>query len=141
MHTMPEQLIPFISHHWPLVSAFILLFLLVIINEYWSQHSGPKKLSTTTAVFEMNHHGALIIDIRAKTAFQQAHILGAISIPSDDPEKFKRYQSSPLILVCDRGVQSTTLANKLIKLGFAKVMLLEGGIQAWLAANLPLVKK
>lgn len=89
----------------------------------------------------MNHHGALIIDIRAKTAFQQAHILGAISIPSDDPEKFKRYQSSPLILVCDRGVQSTTLANKLIKLGFAKVMLLEGGIQAWLAANLPLVKK
>ncbi len=139
-HAMLQQLIEFVSHHWLLVGACVLLLLLILLNEFINHTSGLKKLSATAAVLEMNHRDALVIDLRPKIAFQQEHILGAVSIPSDDPAKFKRYQSVPIILVCERGLQSATLASKLIQQGFKHTMVLDGGINAWQAANLPLVK-
>ena len=137
---MSEQLLQFVQHHAILVSVFGLVLLAVIVNEYLTEQAGPKKLSPAAAVLEINHRSALVIDIRPKDAFAQQHILGALSVAADNLELFKRYQSSPFILVCARGLQSTTLANQLLKKGFTHVMLLEGGINAWQGANLPLVK-
>jgi rhodanese-related sulfurtransferase len=44
------------------------------------------------------------------------------------------------VLVCQVGQTATTAAKRLRKAGFAQVAVLEGGIQAWQSADLPLVK-
>jgi rhodanese-related sulfurtransferase len=43
-------------------------------------------------------------------------------------------------LVCETGVQSRKATSEVKKLGFAEVASLDGGVQAWKAAALPLVK-
>ena len=45
-----------------------------------------------------------------------------------------------MALVCRNGMASTTAARKLKKAGFEQVFWLDGGIAAWEAAGLPLVK-
>ena len=49
-------------------------------------------------------------------------------------------KSLPVVLVCQVGQTATTAAKRLRKAGFAQVAVLEGGIQAWQSADLPLVK-
>jgi rhodanese-related sulfurtransferase len=55
-------------------------------------------------------------------------------------EKLKLDRNNPLILVCDTGAQSRKVIAEVKKLGFAEVAALDGGVQAWKAAALPLVK-
>jgi rhodanese-related sulfurtransferase len=43
-------------------------------------------------------------------------------------------------LVCETGAQSRKLVAEAQKLGFVEVGALDGGVQAWKAAALPLVK-
>ena len=45
-----------------------------------------------------------------------------------------------MVLVCKAGESAVGAAKRLRKAGFGNVSLLEGGIQAWQAADLPLVK-
>ena len=46
----------------------------------------------------------------------------------------------PVVLVCESGSHSRKAIADVQKLGFAEVAILEGGVQAWKAAALPLVK-
>ena len=46
----------------------------------------------------------------------------------------------PVVLVCRNGMASADAAKKLKKAGFEQVHWLDGGIAAWDAAGLPLVK-
>ena len=46
----------------------------------------------------------------------------------------------PVVLVCKSGETASGAAKRLGKAGFANVNVLEGGIQAWQSADLPLVK-
>jgi rhodanese-related sulfurtransferase len=137
---MEQQLIQFITHHWPLWVAFFILLALVIINEWITQKQGPKSLSTAEVIEQMNNERAIIIDTRASEIFRAGHILGAVCLPDNDLSRFERYKAQPIILVCARGLQSASLAAKLRKQGFTQLMMLNGGMQAWLAANLPVVK-
>jgi rhodanese-related sulfurtransferase len=45
-----------------------------------------------------------------------------------------------LILVCETGIHSRKAISEVKKLGFIEVGILDGGVQAWQAAALPLVK-
>ena len=49
-------------------------------------------------------------------------------------------KQSPVVLVCRNGMASADAAKKLKKAGFEQVFWLDGGIAAWQAAGLPLVK-
>jgi len=62
-----------------------------------------------------------------------ADIAGAI-------EKLKLDRKNPVVLVCDSGAESRKLVAAIQKMGFAEVGALDGGVQAWKAAALPLVK-
>ena len=45
-----------------------------------------------------------------------------------------------MVLVCKSGETASGAAKRLRKAGFANVNVLEGGVQAWQGADLPLVK-
>ncbi|MDF1677829.1 MAG: rhodanese-like domain-containing protein [Legionellaceae bacterium] len=137
---MEKQLFTFIYNHWPLWLAFVGVLILMIINERITQKKGPKNLSPNAAVDAINHEKAVIIDMRDRESFRQSHIVDAKNIPNATAEQLEKYKTKPFILICARGLQSSALAVKLRKQGFTEVMVLTGGITAWKAASLPLIK-
>lgn len=137
-----NNLIPFISNHWQLWVALIIILLLIFINELISQKKRGKTLTTAAAITMINHENAPVFDLREADLFRSGHIVDAIRVSADDFEKSKmdKYKTQPFILVCARGIQSTTLAAKLKTKGFTQPMVLTGGMAAWQAASLPLIK-
>jgi rhodanese-related sulfurtransferase len=136
------QLQQFITNHWELWLALVAILIAIFINEFLSQKKRAKELSPAAAVDMINHENAVVIDLRDPELFRAGHIIGAICTPTDDfgQKRMEKYKTKPLILVCPRGLQSIAMATKLRAEGFTQPMVLSGGITAWQAANLPLVK-
>jgi len=136
------QLEQFVSNHWALVAALLVLLLLVYLNEWFSQKRAPEFLSPQSVVKKMNHDNAIVFDLRDLESFSAGHIINSIRTAATDFDepRMKKYKEKPIILVCQKGLQSQTLATKLKSSGFTNAMALAGGINAWQAAELPLVK-
>ena len=82
-----------------------------------------------------------LLDVREHTEWQDGHIENAASVPfykvreaagSLDPRR-------PSALICAGGVRSMIAASILQALGFTTVLNVEGGMDAWKAAQLPIV--
>ena len=138
-----DQLSQFISHHWQLVTAFVGMFMILMIYEHHSLKKQGKSITTAQAVEQINHFSAVVIDLRPAEVYKKGHIIGAIRATMDDfsSPKLQAFKDKPLILVCARGIESRALNAKVQAQGFNHVMVLAGGVAAWQAANLPLVKK
>ncbi|WP_114639287.1 rhodanese-like domain-containing protein [Polynucleobacter necessarius] len=103
-----------------------------------------KGLSPTEATIWINRRKSHILDLRSEEAFKAGHLPGAklasaVSLTATI-ESLKLDRKRPLVLVCETGAQSRKALGEIQKLGFAEVGVLDGGVQAWKAAALPLVK-
>lgn len=138
-----EHLSEYTLRHWPLMLAFAIVLICIFIYEYIIAQKQAKSLSVEQAIDAINHQSAVVIDIRSPDLYRQGHILNAIRASEADFKlpKLQRYKDKPIILVCMRGIESNLLATRLHTQGFSNVMTLTGGISAWQAAQLPLVKK
>jgi rhodanese-related sulfurtransferase len=136
------QLEQFFVNHWALWLAFFIILALIFINELQTQKKKAKELSPAAAVDLINHEDAAVIDLRDAELFRTGHILDSIRASEDDfsQNRMDKYKKKPIILVCARGLQSAKLAAKLRNEGFLKSHVLAGGIAAWQAAELPIVK-
>ncbi|USQ14578.1 rhodanese-like domain-containing protein [Legionella lytica] len=136
-----EQLGQFITNHWQLWLLFIIVLFLTFLNELITQKKKAKQLSPQAAVDLINNENAVVIDLRDKEAFKKGHIIDAIHAKNDDFEqqKMDKYKNQPIILVCERGLQSPAIATKISAQGY-KPSVLNGGMNAWLNADLPIVK-
>jgi rhodanese-related sulfurtransferase len=138
------QILQFLVNHWVLVTVFLLLVVAYCVNEWWTQKTGPGRLSTQGLIEQMNHHQAVVIDLRVSHDFEQGHILHAMNIPQDQlantMDGLKQYQDKPLVLVCGFGQKSLTAGSYLRKQGFLNIFYLVGGMSAWRSDNLPLEK-
>ena len=137
---MNQQLTQFIANHWVLFTAFALIIFLISLNELTSQLFSTKQLSTTEAIELINYQNAIVIDLRDKKLFDLGHVLNSISVPDADPSHLKRYSNDNVILLCADGVSSAKLMAQLHQQGLKSLVSLSGGINAWQAAKLPLVK-
>jgi rhodanese-related sulfurtransferase len=101
-------------------------------------------LSPTEATIWINRRKAGVLDLRPESAFKAGHLPGAKHVPANEIaariEKLKLDPKNPLILVCETGIHSRKAISEVKKLGFIEVGILDGGVQAWQAAALPLVK-
>ncbi len=138
-----QQLIQFITRHWPLVLALLVILVLLLMDELFRQRNS-NRLSPQQATTLINREHAFVLDVRERDVFNTAHIINSVNIASadirDKPEKLKKYQGKPTILVCNTGQNAQLLATRLQKQGFAQVYVLAGGLQAWKNAGLPLTK-
>lgn len=137
-----DQIVAFILNHWGLWLALLVVLVLIFINELLSMRQSAQELSPAAAVDKINHDNACVIDLRGTQSFRAGHIIHAISATAEDftNGRMDKYKTKPLILVCERGLQSQSLAAKLRGHGFTNPMVLSGGLSAWTAANLPVVK-
>jgi rhodanese-related sulfurtransferase len=84
----------------------------------------------------------LILDVRTPAEFEEAHIEGSVLHPlsSLEPGEVARLAAGKeeSILICRSGNRARQAAEKLRASGLKSVKVLDGGMQAWEAAGLPL---
>jgi rhodanese-related sulfurtransferase len=82
--------------------------------------------------------GATLIDVREVAEFEQARVPGAVLIPlSEFAQRYTELpQDNEVVLICAAGMRSAQAAQFAAQYGY-RVTNLEGGINAWNAAGLP----
>ena len=133
----------FIQNHWQMALAFVIISLLIFINELISMKKQGKTVSPEKVVDLINNENAVIFDLRAPALFKAGHIINSVRATEADFDmpKMNKYKDKIVILACARGLQAATVAKKLLTKGYPNTMVLAGGIEAWKALNMPLVKK
>ncbi len=138
-----SQLLQFAANHPFLVSAAVLMLLLVVFYEVRARAQSQGAIAPAEAVRLMNQ-GAVLVDIREKAAFDAGHIAGAKNVPgaaiADGAKALEKYKEKPVIAYCESGVTAAAAVRQLVRLGFKQPMNLRGGLAAWRADNLPVVK-
>lgn len=139
-----ENFLQFAIDNWYLFLVLMVLLMLIIYTEMSSNIAGIKFLSPQEVTNQINHSGAVMVDIRARDVFAKGHIIGSIGIPQNDfdnkVKKLQKYRNKPIIIVCGNGQHSPKYATKLRKLGFGQVLGLKGGVKAWEDGGYPLSK-
>jgi len=105
--------------------------------------TGVRHVAVHEAVQLVNQKHAVFIDIRSADLYKAGHIAQARHMPVADfsNKRGALPKDKPLIVVCERGRTSLNAASALRKLGFAEVYSLEGGLQNWAKAGMPLSRK
>lgn len=84
------------------------------------------------------------LDVRTPGEFESDHICGAYNVPLDAlGERAAELSSSlsdPVMLVCQSGQRARQAGAMLRQAGMVNLHVLEGGVNAWLAAGLPTVR-
>src|SRR5262249_26229442 len=84
----------------------------------------------------------MIIDVRMPVEYDAGHIQGAKNVELAHLQQFLKEvpAEQPLAMVCGMGYRSSLAASLFQSAGFTDVGSVRGGIHAWHAAGLPLVK-
>jgi rhodanese-related sulfurtransferase len=140
---MPD-FVTFLNNHLALSYTFAAVFFVLLLVEFLRNKRLSFRIAPTRAVQLINHESAAVIDLRQPDEFRKGHIVNAVSMSTteiqDGSKKLDKFKSKPIILVCQRGLESQKVAAFLLKQGY-NVHTLAGGIGAWTDANLPLIKE
>jgi len=83
-----------------------------------------------------------VLDVRTPAEFESAHIAGSYNVPLDLlPEhaaELRTASGRPVVLVCRSGVRARQAEQVLGAAGLPRLRVLDGGLVAWEAADLPL---
>jgi len=96
-----------------------------------------RRISSAQSVF--------LLDVRSPVEYSAAHISGTKLIPLDElnPRSFEQERgadSTPVYVICQSGGRAKRAVEMLQGEGVKECVLLEGGIQAWMDAGLPVVR-
>ncbi|EWH10668.1 rhodanese sulfur transferase [Catenovulum agarivorans DS-2] len=140
-----QEYIQFFSNHPIMTGAWFVLFFAVIYTFAQAKFAPYTRVNTQQLTLLVNREDATIVDIRPAAEYNKGHIAGALNITNDKIEGGKnaaleKNKDKPIIVVCTAGLSAAKVATQLCQAGYPKVNLLEGGMNAWLNANLPVAK-
>ena len=139
-----ERLPQFIGNHIFLFAAFVVLILMLISSEIGRFTRRFKMISPAELVRLINRDNALVIDVSTAAEFEKGHIAGArhVAMSQFDPsnKELARVRELPVVVVCRSGTTAQNVCGRLSKAGFTQVHCLDGGLNAWLGADMPVVK-
>lgn len=138
-----ERILEYITAHPFLAGGTLALALAVLAYELSRARSGGESVGPMDAVRLINQ-GAILVDVRSKAEFDAGHIRDARHLPQEQVagagESLKKFKDKVIVACCESGMRSSAAARVLRTQGFGKVVNLRGGLQAWRAENLPVVK-
>tara|TARA_B110000196_G_C21077728_1_gene630828 strand:+ start:340 stop:729 length:390 start_codon:yes stop_codon:yes gene_type:complete len=86
----------------------------------------------------------LVLDVRSADEFAEGHIAGAINISHEEINanlsKIMAYKDQTVVVHCRSGRRAISAENDLRAAGFSDLRHLDGDMNAWQAADLPIVK-
>ncbi len=103
------------------------------------------KKATPLQVTQLINRGKItILDVRDAAEFGNGHLRDAKNIPLKDLAsrvgELDKVKAKAVVVICQSGSRAGKACSVLEKAGFADVVSLDGGLAAWTAAGLPLVK-
>jgi rhodanese-related sulfurtransferase len=90
-----------------------------------------------------SHPGARLLDVRTPGEYEAAHIPGSYNVPVDTLTEHAREIRTvvePVVLVCQSGQRARRAEGALRASGMTNVHVLDGGVNAWVAAGQPVVR-
>ena len=106
--------------------------------------NGAANISATEAVLLLNRGKPLVLDVRDATEFAAGHIQGAKNIPVAELagrlKEIEKFKDKPVLVHCQKGMRAKTACGILKAQQFTQLNNLQGGLDAWVEAKLPLVK-
>lgn len=84
----------------------------------------------------------LLLDVRTPEEFAGGHVPGAVNIPIRELEGrvAEVPQDRPVVVYCEVGGRSALAARQLAARGYRNVREMQGSMEAWRAAGLPVEK-
>lgn len=140
------QLIEFLGNHYMMTIAWAVLFVLLVSSFVTGAMSPIKLVGTQDLTMMVNRSNGVVVDIRQQADFNKGHITDAVNLTIDKitAEQFgalEKRKSDPIVVVCNAGMTAKNAARLMNKAGFEQVSVLQGGMQTWTGASLPVVKK
>ena len=87
----------------------------------------------------------VLVDVREESEFAKDHLPGAIHLGKGvierDVEGSVPDLNTPLVLYCGGGFRSALAADNLQKMGYTKVLSMDGGIRGWREKGFPLTRE
>ena len=97
----------------------------------------------------------VLIDVREPAEYETGYLPGAINIPrgvlefqvdshpavANATDPALAHRERPVVVYCRTGGRAALSADNLQKLGFTDVQSIQGGIEAWREAGLPIVSR
>jgi len=85
-----------------------------------------------------------LVDVREESEFAKDHLPGAIHMGKGVIERDIEHKvpdlNTELVLYCGGGFRSALAADNLQKMGYTKVLSMDGGIRGWREKHYPLTK-
>lgn len=117
---------------------------LMLIWPMLNRSGAATNLSPSDAVLLINRENALVLDVRDEAEYAAGHITDARNIPLSALDtrfqELNKFKDKPILVNCQAGMRSGKAVAMLHKQGFTKVYNLQGGLNAWQQAKLPVVK-
>lgn len=137
-----QELLEFARENAVMSGLWVVLLIAVIITFIRSKSSPIKNLSTHEATLWVNKENGVFIDIRQSDDYRKGHIHGAKSLPvtqikQNSVAAIEKHKQDPIVVVCKSGATARGAANQLFQQGFTQVGVLEGGMNGWREAKLP----
>ena len=102
-----DQYIEFISNHYLLSLALIVVSYLLLQDLIENSFNKFKGLSPLLAVTKMNAEDSVVVDVREPHEYSKGYIESSINIPldkiSDKLGELEKYKNKNLIVVCQTG--------------------------------------
>lgn len=125
----------FLIDNWMLVAIAIISASML----YMGYGRDSNSFSINDIITAINKHKAVVIDVGdSKQSIQKAKRVALADLPAALPSLVKN-KSTPVVLVCPRGLRASHAQRIAKKLGYENAMALQGGLKAWATANLPMV--
>jgi rhodanese-related sulfurtransferase len=142
---MLTQISEFAVNHPFLVLAFVVLLVLVVLNELKTATQRFASLTPAAAVQLMNNDDIVVLDVREPSETAAGKISKAIQIPVGAVKtriaELDKHKNKTVLVYCKTGARSGAACKELSSNGFDKVYSLNGGLLAWQEAHLPISKK
>jgi|SRR5450631_1042460 rhodanese-related sulfurtransferase len=87
----------------------------------------------------------VLVDVREESEFAKDHLPGAIHLGKGVIERDVEARipdlNTPLVLYCGGGFRSALAADNLQKMGYTRVLSMDGGIRVWREKGFPLTRE
>jgi rhodanese-related sulfurtransferase len=87
----------------------------------------------------------VLVDVREESEWQKDHLPGAIHMSKGvierDVEQKVPDLNAEMVLYCGGGFRSALAADNLQKMGYSKVISMDGGVRGWREKNYPMTKE
>ncbi|MDP4510041.1 rhodanese-like domain-containing protein [Nonomuraea turcica] len=109
-----------------------------------TEDESPNVDAVTARAMIAANPDVLVVDVRTPGEFEAAHIDGAINLPLDQVDAHLRRivadAGGTMLLICQSGGRAAQAHKSLCGAGLPDAVVLSGGMNAWIAAEAPVVR-